>query len=120
LQRVPVEGLSYAPSTVQRIERLLNGKEVDLLFVDGDHSYAGVKSDYESYRHLVRSGRLIAFHVIVDDYLTRFGSSTSIGYAEGVPMFWRDLKNGKPDQHFWEFIADPDQDGMGIGVLEQL
>jgi cephalosporin hydroxylase len=120
LQRVPIEGSSYDPATLQRVEQALNGREIDLLFIDGDHSYSGVKADYDAYHHLVKSGGLIAFHDIVDDHRTRFGSATSIGYAGGVPMFWRELKNGKLDQHSWEFIADPDQDGMGIGVLEQL
>jgi cephalosporin hydroxylase len=118
LQRLLIEGSSYDPSTVQRVERVLNGRKIDLLFIDGDHSYSGVKADYDAYHHLVSPGGLIAFHDIVDDHRTRFGSTKSVGYAGQVPMFWKELKKGKLDQYFWEFIADPDQDGMGIGVLD--
>jgi len=35
---------------------------VDLLFVDGDHSYAGVRGDYEHWRSVVRRGGHLLFH----------------------------------------------------------
>jgi cephalosporin hydroxylase len=120
LQRVSIEASSYDTATVQRVERVLNGREVDILFIDGDHSYSGVKADYDCYHHLVKSGGLIAFHDIVEDHRTRFESSTPVGYAGEVPRFWRVLISGISNQNFWEFIADPNQDGVGIGVLEQL
>ena len=40
---------------------------IDLLFIDGDHSYNGVKSDFINYFPLVNSGGFIIF----DDYLPR-------------------------------------------------
>lgn len=36
----------------------------DFLMIDGDHSYEGVKADYENYKSLVKPGGLIAFHDI--------------------------------------------------------
>lgn len=39
-------------------------REYDLLVIDGDHSYAGVKSDFENYSPFVRQGGFIIF----DDY----------------------------------------------------
>ena len=36
----------------------------DVLIIDGDHTYAGVKSDFAHYAHMVRSGGYILF----DDY----------------------------------------------------
>jgi predicted O-methyltransferase YrrM len=38
---------------------------IDFLFIDGDHSYDGVKSDYEIYAPLVRAGGVVAFHDII-------------------------------------------------------
>lgn len=35
---------------------------VDLVFIDGDHTYAGVQADLEAYLPLVRPGGLIAGH----------------------------------------------------------
>jgi cephalosporin hydroxylase len=56
---------SHAPETLSRVQQALAGRPVDFLFIDGDHSYAGVKADYEQYSGLVRSGGLVAFHDIV-------------------------------------------------------
>jgi len=38
--------------------------EADILFIDGDHSYEGVKADFEYYSKFVRKGGLIALHDI--------------------------------------------------------
>jgi len=35
---------------------------VDMVFVDGDHSYEGVKGDVEAWLALVKPGGIIAFH----------------------------------------------------------
>jgi predicted O-methyltransferase YrrM len=35
---------------------------IDLLFIDGDHSYKGVKADFEAWYPHVRDGGVIAFH----------------------------------------------------------
>lgn len=57
----------------------------DLIFIDGDHSYDGVKEDFETYRDLLSVGRgVIAFHDIVEtDLVKQFG--------HGVWKFWREL-----------------------------
>ena len=34
----------------------------DAIFIDGDHSYEGVKADYENYVPMVRPGGVVAFH----------------------------------------------------------
>jgi predicted O-methyltransferase YrrM len=49
----------------------------DLLFIDGDHNYEGVKRDFHMYRKLVRRGGLIAFHDL---------------YKEGVQRLWNQVK----------------------------
>ncbi len=36
--------------------------KIDFLFIDGDHSYEGVKKDWELYSSLLKSGSLVAFH----------------------------------------------------------
>jgi predicted O-methyltransferase YrrM len=49
-------------------------QKIDLLFIDGDHSYEGVKLDYENWYPFVKNGGVIAFH----DYSNRW---------EGVQKF---------------------------------
>ena len=60
-----VHGNSHAPDMPDRVRAALGGREIDLLFIDGDHTYEGVRSDYAMFRPLVRAGGLIAFHDIV-------------------------------------------------------
>ncbi len=40
--------------------------EIELLFIDGDHSYVGAKADYERWHPLVRPGGHLLFHDAVD------------------------------------------------------
>src|SRR6202021_3047068 len=65
-QQLPlIRGDSHTPETLDRVERLLTSDKLDYLFIDGDHTYDGVKRDFEMYSPLVRSGGMIAFHDIV-------------------------------------------------------
>jgi predicted O-methyltransferase YrrM len=107
------DGSSYAPETVSRVEADLAGEKFDVLFIDGDHTFHGVASDFTSYRHLVKDGGIIVFHDIVEDYKTRYGRDTGRWVGE-VPRFWREIK---PFYQTREFVEAPDQDGLGIGAI---
>lgn len=108
-----VDGSSYETRTVEKVKCLLNYRNIDVLFIDGDHSYEGAMKDYLNYSPLVKEGGIIVFHDIIPDYLTRFGKQTG-KYAGDVPILWNELKS-KYKHH--EFINDKKQDGLGIGVL---
>ncbi|MFX1395121.1 MAG: class I SAM-dependent methyltransferase, partial [Promethearchaeota archaeon] len=56
---------SHLQSTLQEIKKKLKDKKIDLLFIDGDHSYKGVKKDFEMYSPLVKKKGIIAFHDII-------------------------------------------------------
>ena len=109
-----IAGDSSNSKTVDIAKKWLGEDKIDLLFIDGDHSLQGVTSDFTLYSPLVRAGGLIIFHDIVQDCTSRFGTPTN-SYTGGVPEFWADLKSqGYQTQ---EFIADPNQDGYGIGLI---
>lgn len=112
-QLIFINGSSYAPSTIEKVRRNLAERTIDILFIDGDHNYEGVKQDFFSYRPLVRDGGLIVFHDIIPDYLTRYGTHTG-HWVGDVPQFWNKIKSFYP---FYEFVEDPEQDGLGIGVI---
>jgi cephalosporin hydroxylase len=114
-QQLFVNGSSYDPQTVQTVQGLLGHRTVDVLFIDGDHSYDGAKADFDLYSPLVRSGGLVAFHDIVPDHKTRYGRNTG-RWAGEVPRLWQDVKRGYAQT--WEFVENQDQDGLGIGVLQ--
>lgn len=107
-----IEGDSTAPETIATIQQHFPDG-LDFVLLDGDHSYEGIQQDYQNYRPLVKRGGMIAFHDIVEDNETRYGVVTG-GWAGGVPQFWQELR--RQYDHV-EFIDDPDQDGLGIGVI---
>lgn len=83
--------------------------KIDFLLIDGDHSYEGVKSDFLTYKDLVREGGLIAFHdICVHPPETKCE----------VEKFWTELKETVPEDDRCEFIAEPITWG-GIGVVKK-
>ena len=105
---------SHSPETLRRVQDWLDGEPLDFLFIDGDHSLAGVSRDFDLYAPLVREGGLVALHDIVPDSRTRGGPSSASNVGD-VPAFWTALKaRGFPAQ---EIVENPEQDGLGIGVL---
>jgi predicted O-methyltransferase YrrM len=82
-----------------------NNRTIDLLFIDGDHTYEGVKKDYQMYSPLVRKGGLIVFHDICHHPLVP---------SCQVEKFWKEVKKGK---RTLEFIDANDQTWGGIGVI---
>lgn len=107
-------GDSSSKTVIRRVRKWLNNKSIDVLFIDGDHSYNGVKKDFENYSPMVRKGGLVILHDIVEDFMTRYGTPTG-SYTGGVPKFWRELKDKGYEMH--EVIEDPNQDGFGIGII---
>jgi predicted O-methyltransferase YrrM len=96
---------SHAQATRNKVEALLRGRQVDLLFIDGDHSAEGVRVDLALYSPLLRPGGWIAFHDIVP------GPYEFVG---GVPELWAELKE---EHETREFVADWAQGGLGIGAF---
>jgi len=96
---------SHDPETLKEVKKILGDELIDFLFIDGDHSYEGVKKDFEMYSSLVRKGGIIAFHDIVP------GPPEYVG---GVPKFWNEIKH---DFDYKEIVKDWKQNGYGIGVI---
>ncbi|MBF0553293.1 MAG: class I SAM-dependent methyltransferase [Nitrospirae bacterium] len=54
-----VIGYSFAPLVIKTVKELTGGN-LDFVFIDGDHSYIGVKLDFLSYWPLLRDDGMIA------------------------------------------------------------
>ena len=108
-----INGSSYNDKTIKKVSKILNNKTIDFLFIDGDHQYDGVKKDFEYYLPFMSPNGIIAFHDIVPDYLTKFGTKTGMWVGD-VPKFWKEIKE---HYNFKEIIEDQMQDGKGIGIL---
>jgi len=102
-------GDSHAPATVAALRRLLHARPVDVLFIDGDHSYEGVRADFEMYAPLVRSGGIVAFHDILPHP----------AHPEyGVDRCWQELAAVHPHREFVDSSVDWGWGQWGgIGVL---
>lgn len=102
---VLVRGDSHSDDTFTSVRNSVPVGGVDFLFIDGDHSYNGVRQDFEMYSKLVREGGVIAFHDICE------GDKSLVG---GVPRFWREIKRTHSTR---EIVRDYSQGACGIGVL---
>lgn len=65
-----ITGDSKDPDTLACVKEIV--PVLDFLFIDGDHSYEGVSSDYNIYSPLVRSGGLVGFHDLRIADIARF------------------------------------------------
>lgn len=96
---------SHALSTLNMVEKILEERRLDFLFIDGDHTYDGVKKDFEMYSKFVGEGGIIAFHDIV------LGPPEDVG---SVPRFWDEIKH---NFKYVELVKNWKQSGYGIGVI---
>ena len=96
---------SHLEQTESELKKILNGRLIDFLFIDADHSYEGAKKDFTIYKKYVRPGGLIALHDI---------AKTPDDSSSKVERLWRDIKEQYRSE---EYISDPDQQWAGIGVI---
>lgn len=63
---------------------------VDLVFLDADHSYKGVKADLAAWRPKVKPGGILAGHDLSDNYpgVRRALEETNLGYVEEGGSVW--------------------------------
>ncbi|MCG2633012.1 class I SAM-dependent methyltransferase [Bradyrhizobium sp. WYCCWR 13023] len=101
-----VTGSSHDPAILTRVKTILGESALDILFIDGDHTYEGVRQDYEMYHSLVRPGGLIAFHDIIH---TKFENCQ-------VDRFWGELA-GNANIRTTELIGRTKSHFGGIGVI---
>lgn len=84
----------------------------DVIFIDGDHSYEGVKQDFEMYKEFLADNGIIIFHDIVDSERMRKHHNIF------VSNFWKEIKN---DYVYKEIIykeyENINEELMGIGIL---
>lgn len=95
---------SHAAATKERVLQILDGAQLDYLFLDGDHTYGGVQRDFQMYAPLVRSGGIVAFH----DIITYSPESQC-----EVEKFWNEIKQ---QYRHREIIEEVREGSMPIAV----
>lgn len=107
-----ISGNSHSEKTFNKVVNILNNDKLDLLFIDGDHSYEGVKKDFELYSSLVRSGGFIVFHDIHE-------SSFHESHGCFVHNYWKEIKNNFEDNEIFYCGLDDNNVWGGIGVIKK-
>lgn len=95
---------STEDSTVDKIRSMLDGDLLDALFIDGAHTYKGVKNDFEKFAPLVRDGGVIGLHDIVDSPRHRRKGCD-------VHIYWNEIKD---NYKYKEVVHDGGWAGIGI------
>jgi predicted O-methyltransferase YrrM len=101
-------GRSDDPGTYRLLGEILSGRKIDLLFIDGDHRYDIVKSDFILYSRFMNSPGVIGFHDI--------NSIHNHEYSDGEEMvgkYWNFIKRDRPYIEFRHTLFN----GYGIGML---
>jgi cephalosporin hydroxylase len=110
---------SHDPKTFRELQTMIGPRGLDVLFIDGDHTYEGVRKDFERYRPLVSTGGWIGFHDIVPD------PSDAMNEAH---RFWEEIKLGYPHREMVlnrsgkygiGLIRIGVNDSQAVGVIER-
>jgi predicted O-methyltransferase YrrM len=108
-----VAGDSHTPNQISHFNRKewdhedKEEFEWDFAFIDGDHSYEGVKADFYNLLPHLKKGTPVAFHdIAISDFHHTHGCY--------VGEFWRDLKKEYSATKFDEFQTDVAWAGIGV------
>jgi len=97
---------SHSQTALDRVKSLFADEPIDFLFIDGDHTYEGVKMDFDMYSPLVRPGGIVAFHDICPH--------PDLPVCQ-VDAYWNDIKS---QYNHEEIIGTSDEfERLGIGVI---
>ncbi len=96
---------SHLAETLEQVKNLFASENIDFAFIDGDHTYRGVKSDFISYAPLVRPGGIVAFH----DILPRPDMPDI-----QVDKFWNEIKDRYDSEEFIGTEASGRKIGIGM------
>lgn len=97
-------GDSHDKGTFKSLIFKIKKRNIDLLFIDGDHSFDGVRDDYFMYSALVERG-IVAFHDIACER-----------EDVDVPLFWSNLIQADHRYPYMTIFNWRKKDLMGIGL----
>lgn len=102
---VLLRGDSHSDAMKEELVRKLGPEPFDLIMIDADHRYEGVKRDFELYGPLVANDGVIVMHDILPNI---FDAEIQ------VDGFWQDVKARYDTE---EIVENPQQGCMGIGLV---
>jgi len=112
---VDIVGNSHSEGVFYEVQKRLKGACINLLFIDGDHSYNGTKKDFELYSPMTR--HLVAIHDVCN-----FAKSNPDFPPVETARLWKELQKKEKDFTFLtihkprKHELDPWVD-LGIGLI---
>lgn len=100
-----IRGDSHSEKSKEEVARLAGDQPFDVIMIDADHRYEGVKRDFELYAPLVAKDGMIVMHDVLPN---RFDAEIQ------VDRFWKEVKAKYRTE---EIVENPDQGNMGIGLV---
>ena len=102
-------------SKSNEFKKKIENKFFDIIFIDGDHSYLGVSTDYETCKN---NSNIFVFHDIVNNS------------CPGVVQFWNEIKMLYSDKYFFYEFTQQYEDvfkntgktflGIGVAISKTL
>ncbi|MFN3863710.1 MAG: class I SAM-dependent methyltransferase [Erythrobacter sp.] len=100
-----LRGNSHDEAMKQELLQRMGSEPFDLIMIDADHRYEGVKRDFELYAPLVAPDGVIVLHDILPN---DFDAEIQ------VDRFWSEVKAAYDTE---EIVENPEQGCMGIGLV---
>ncbi len=76
-----IRGDSKSDSAIAQLKDILGNNTIDFLYIDGDHTYDGIKKDFEIYSQFMSTNGLIGLYDI---------NTHKEGYV--VHKYWEEIK----------------------------
>src|SRR5262245_14810468 len=95
----------WCPETRDEVRARLDGRRVDVLYIEGEHGPSVVRPAFDECMPLVRPGGLVAIHHI---------RPRRTGWLSAIPALWNELRSRYSTEELID-LAVPD--GYGIGLI---
>jgi hypothetical protein len=111
IPRVEIIGSSMEPRVIEMAKQISKIRQYDILFIDGDHSYNGVKNDTLNYISIVRGGGYLIFH--------------DTEHIHGIRQWVNEFLNNNNDCELVMRIAEKDDftdlytNGIGLTIIRK-
>lgn len=99
---VLIRGRSQDPAIFEEVTWALNGRTIDLLYIDGDHLYAPVRQDWELYSPLVSPDGV----VVLDDAVIKDNPTVE------VHRLYTELREGRLSKLIYD-----GRGGTGLAII---
>lgn len=106
-----VQADSGEPGTVGTVIGMLGGEDPDIVFIDADHSYEGVKRDF--YLWHPHAKLAVGFHDILMPGVKEFWEEISLQYPS-VQIIGRDIASAEQWQHTGHVRGQVNCGGIGV------